>query len=128
MVGSPVFSLLALRTTYSSEFILTCPSSSLPPLSATWLRNGEPVSTGGDNFHTWHVLVDPSTTGYANSLRVSGTWLESTSVLWGTVRGTQMLLYWCEVSQLYSYILSHSHSGCLSKPLNVFSMSVCFSR
>jgi hypothetical protein len=88
VVGSPVFSLLTPRTTYSSEFTLTCPSSSFPPLSATWLRDGQPVSPGGDQFHTWRVLVDPSTTGYANSLRVSGNLAGEYQCLVGNSEGT----------------------------------------
>ena len=86
------------------------------------------MSTGGDNFHTWRVLVDPSTTGYANSLRVSGNLAGEYQCFVGNSEGDPNASVLVEVSQLYSYILSHSHSGCLSKPLNVFSMSVCFSR
>ena len=122
MVGSPVFSLLALRTTYSSEFILTCPSSSLPPLSATWLRNGEPVSTGGDNFHTWRVLVDPSTTGYANSLRVSGNLAGEYQCSVGNSEGTTnaSLLVRGEPASYYIYTVALSLWNL--KPLELFPM------
>ena len=72
VLGSPVFSLITPRTTNSSQFTLACPSSSFPPTSTVWLRDGQPLTAGGDQFQTWQVLVDPSTSGYSNILRVSG--------------------------------------------------------
>ena len=72
VIGSPVFSLLTNHTTHSSQFTLTCPSSSFPPLSTTWFRSGQQLMPDGVQFQTSQVLVDASTSHYDNVLRVSG--------------------------------------------------------
>ena len=73
MVGSPVFTPLTPRTTHSSDFTLTCPSTSFPPVFTTWLRDGQPVAPGGgQQFQSWQVMADALTTSYNNILRVNG--------------------------------------------------------
>ena len=72
MVHSPVFSLLTNLTTHPSHFTITCPSSSTPPLSSVWSRDGGTITVDGEIFETSQVLVNASTSRYDNVLSVSG--------------------------------------------------------
>ena len=72
VVGSPVFSLLTDVTTHSPHFTITCPSSTFPPLSTAWFRDGQSLAPDGQQFQVSQVLVDPAASGYDNVLSVSG--------------------------------------------------------
>ena len=72
MVHSPVFSLLTNPTTHPSQFTITCPSSSTPPLSTVWSRDGATLTVDEGVFETSQVLVNASTSLYNNVLSVSG--------------------------------------------------------
>ena len=67
-----MFTLLTEFTTHPSHFTITCPSSSVPPLSTNWSIDGTPVTPDGGEYSTSQVLVDPATSLYDNVLSVSG--------------------------------------------------------
>ena len=72
VVHSPVFSLLTKPTTHPSQFTITCPSSSTPPLSTIWSRDGVTLAVDEGTFTTSQVLVNASTSRYDNVLSVNG--------------------------------------------------------
>ena len=72
VVHTPVFSLLTELTTHPPQFTITCPSSSSPPLSTVWSRDGTEVAIGGEQFESSQVLVNASSSHYDNVLSVTG--------------------------------------------------------
>lgn len=68
VVHTPVFSLLTELTTHPSQFTITCPSSSTPPASIVWKRDGHNLT----DFESSQVLLNAASSHYDNVLSVKG--------------------------------------------------------
>ena len=71
MIHAPVFSLLTELATHPSQFTITCPSSSTPPASIVWTRDGDNL-TGLEHFESSQVLLNALSSHYDNVLSVKG--------------------------------------------------------
>ena len=75
VINTTTFSLLTELTVHPPVFTLTCTSTSSPPTSLQWRRNGNEVSnevSNGDTYSAWQVLVNGLNSSYDSVLRVVG--------------------------------------------------------